>query len=139
MPEEGALFANLKESADVGTDLSKETPNVVTETLFRSLVGNGYQAEVVSRVAAHKKAAVWYGEWIIRVVNQDRTYEKTLVPARKRANAQEDEITVRVFKTANGLISFMQGVGFEHVDIPLVAGGRSIHTLTNNSLDTNGG
>lgn len=120
----------------MGTDINKEAPNVVTETLFRSLVQNGYQAEVVCRSTAFKKAAVWYGEWIIRVVNQDRTYEKLLVPARKRAKP-DDEISIRTFKTANGLISFMQGMGFEHVDIPLHEGGRSTHTLTDNSMENN--
>jgi hypothetical protein len=119
----------------VATDINKEAPNVVTETLLRSLVQNGYQAEVVCRATATKKAAVWYGVWIIRVVNKDRTYEKLLVSARNRATP-DDEITARAFKTANGLISFMQGMGFEHVDIPLVEGGRSTHILTDNALDT---
>ena len=119
----------------MGTDLNKEAPNVVTETLFRSLIHSGYQAEVVCKTSAHKKAAVWYGVWIIRVVNQDRTYEKLLVPARKRAK-QEDEISLRTFKTANGLISFLQGIGFTHVNIPLQEGGRSTHVLPADALET---
>ncbi len=127
-----------KESAVVGNELNKEAPNVVTETLFRSLMHSGYQAEVVCKTSAHKKAAVWYGLWVIRVVNQDRTYEKLLVPARKRAG-QEDEISVRTFKTANGLISFLQSVGFEQAHIPLVEGGRSIHSLGENALDPDKG
>lgn len=119
----------------MGTDINKEAPNVVTETLLRSLIQNGYQAEVVSKTKASKKAAVWYGLWIIRVVNKDRTYQKLLVSARNRATP-DDEITARVFKTANGLISFMQGMGFDHVDIPLAEGGRSTHVLTDNAMDT---
>ncbi|UUV08690.1 hypothetical protein [Ruegeria sp. YS9] len=119
----------------MGTDINKEAPNVVTETFLRTLVQRGYQAEVVCRTTATKKAAVWYGVWIIRVVNQDRTYEKLLVSARNRAYADE-EIAARIFKTANGLISFMREMGFEHVDIPMVEGGRSTHVLTDNALDT---
>lgn len=111
---------------------------MVTETFLRTLVQRGYQAEVVCRAKATKKAAVWYGVWIIRVVNQDRTYEKLLVSARNKASAHE-EIAPRVFKTANGLISFMSDMGFERVDIPLVEGGRSIHALADSTLDTDNG
>ena len=66
---------------------------------------------------------------------QDRSFEKLLVPARQRANA-EDEVRVREFKTANGLISFMQNIGFTHVNIPLKEGGRSTHVLPADALET---
>jgi len=122
----------------MGTDLNKEAPNVVTQTLFRSLVHKGYQAEVVCKTSAHKKAAVWYGSWIILVVSKDRSYEKLLVPARKRAG-KDDEVTVRTFKTANGLISFLEEVGFTQVNIPLVEGGRSTHALLDEELDADNG
>ena len=119
----------------MGKYLNKEAPNVVTETLFRSLMRSGYLAEVVCKTEATKKSAVWYGLWIIRVVNQDRSFEKLLVPARQRANA-DDEVRIREFKTANGLISFMQGIGFTHVNIPLKEGGRSTHVLPADALET---
>ena len=119
----------------MGKYLNKEAPNVVTETLFRSLMRSGYLAEVVCKTEATKKSAVWYGLWIIRVVNQDRSFEKLLVPARQRANA-EDEVRIREFKTANGLISFMQNIGFTHVNIPLKEGGRSTHVLPADALET---
>lgn len=114
--------------------IDKEAPNVVTENYLRSLIQDGYHAEVVCRAKPTKKAAVWYGSWIIRVVNQSRTYEKLLVSARNRATPDE-EITARVFKTANGLISFIQDLGFDHVDIPLVIGRRTIHALSKNTSD----
>lgn len=118
----------------MGIEIDKEAPNVVTETLFKSLMRSGYQAEVVCKAEATKKSAVWYGIWIIRVVNKDRTFEKLLVPARQSAGA-EDEIRIREFKTANGLISFMQGVGFTQVNIPLNEGGRSSHILSSEDLE----
>ncbi|MFV1630804.1 hypothetical protein [Phaeobacter sp. JH20_18] len=112
----------------MGTDIHKEAPNVVTETLFKSLLLSGYQAEVVCKSAARKKAAMWYGEWVIRVVNQDRSYEKMLVSARSRAR-QDEEIVLRTFKTINGLVSFLNPMGFTHINVPMDEGGRATHVL----------
>lgn len=114
----------------VSTDLSKEAPNVVTETQFKVLLRQGYQAEVVCKTPAFRKNAVWYGEWFIRVVTEDRSTEKLLVPGR-RWNKQAEEIPLRLFKTANGLISFLEGFGFDQITIPLRQGGRSLHVLAN--------
>lgn len=110
------------------TELDKETPNVVTEPRFRKLVASGYLAEVVCQVAAHRKASVWYGEWIVRVVNSERTFEKLLVTTPRRVE-DTDEIKIRVFKTINGLSSFMHEAGFAHLDIPFFSGGRTIQSL----------
>ncbi|MDO5757217.1 MAG: hypothetical protein Q4P24_06825 [Rhodobacterales bacterium] len=110
------------------TELEKETPNVVTELRFRQLVAIGYHAEVVCQGAAYRKASVWYGEWIIRAVSQEGTFGKLLVTTPRRVNDM-DEIKVRVFKTINGLSSFMHDVGFAHVDVPFFLGGRTIHLL----------
>jgi len=121
----------------VRTDLDKEAPNVVTETQFKVLLRNGYQAEVVSKVKAHRKDAVWYGEWIIRAVSEDRSVEKLLVPARQR-DTENEEITLRKFKTANGLISFLEGFGFDPVHIPLQKGGRAIHVLPEGAQPSDG-
>jgi hypothetical protein len=98
----------------VRTDLNKEAPNVVTETQFRVLLQQGYQAEVVCKTPAFRKNAVWYGEWFIRAVTEDRSVEK-----------------LRLFKTANGLISFLEGFGFDPIHIPLRKGGRALHVLPN--------
>lgn len=119
----------------VATDINKEAPNVVTETHFKTLVESGYQAEVVCKTRATKKAAVWYGIWIIRVVNKERTYEKLLVPARKKLG-DDDEIAVRTFKTANGLISFLESMGFTQVNIPMLEGGRTLHALPDTPIES---
>jgi len=39
------------------------------------------------------------------------------------------EIVPQTFKTANGLISFLESLGFTHVTIPIYQGGRATHTL----------
>jgi hypothetical protein len=108
--------------------LSNEAPNVVTEIKFRSLIEEGYHAEVYSHAAAFRKSAVWYGEWTIRVVNEDRTFERMLVVGRT-AKGDDGEIRIREFKTANGLISFLVGLGYTNANIPLGEGGRSLHVL----------
>lgn len=118
------------------SNFSNEAPNVVTENRFRTLMQSGYQAEVVCRSAAFRKSAVWYGEWIIRVVDQDRTFEKLLVVARS-GTSENSEIRIREFKTANGLISFLSGMGCSHVNIPLHEGGRSTHVLPEDALIDN--
>lgn len=109
-------------------DLSKEAPNVVTETQLKSLLQRGYHAEVVCRAAAYRQSAVWYGEWFIRAVSNDRSVEKLLVPVPRRKKADE-AIGLRLFKTANGLISFLESLGFVQVNIPLQEGGRTLHEL----------
>ncbi len=118
-------------------DLQKEAPNVVTEPRFRQLLAKGYQAEVVCRQDASIKASVWYGEWIVRIVDHERTFEKLLVTTPRRVGAG-DEIKVRVFKTINGLVSFMHRQGFAHVDVPFQQGGRSSQCLPDDVLDTDG-
>lgn len=112
----------------VTTNFSKEAPNVVTETQFKLLLRQGYKAEVVCRSAAFRKAAVWYGEWFIRVVSSDGSVEKLLVPF-PRGGPQNEEIPLRMFKTANGLISFLDGMGFDQARLPLREGGREVLIL----------
>lgn len=120
------------------TDLRKEAPNVVTEPRFRQLLAMGYQAEVVCQAEAYLKASVWYGEWIVRVVDQERTLEKLLITTPRRVG-DADEIKVRVFKTINGLASFMHRVGFTHVDVPFHQGGRSWQAIPNEVVETDNG
>jgi hypothetical protein len=122
------------EATGVEIELEKETPNVVTEPRFRKLIASGYLAEVVCQAAAYRKASVWYGEWIVRVVNPEGTFEKLLVTTPRRVDDM-DEIKVRVFKTINGLSSFMHEVGFAHLDIPFLSGGRTIQSLSKEPLD----
>ncbi|WP_375262957.1 hypothetical protein [Palleronia sp.] len=110
-------------------DLEKEAPNVVTEAEFRMLVASGFQAEIVCLGETYIKGSVWYGEWIIRVVSSDRTFGKVLSVNVRRGVAEPEQIKFRAFKTINGLCSFFQKVGFEHMDIPFVRGGRTVFSL----------
>ncbi|MGB3556498.1 MAG: hypothetical protein WBA25_17855 [Jannaschia sp.] len=124
------------------TDLEKEAPNVVTEAGFRQLLAKGYQAEVVCRGNAYLKASVWYGEWIIRAIDQERSIEKLLVNIPRRLQGDSDKvITIKVFKTINGLSTFMHRAGFAHVDVPYFEGGRALHSIPSEALgsdnDTN--
>jgi hypothetical protein len=116
------------------TDLEKEAPNVVTEPRFRELLAQGYQAEVLCRSAAYYKSAVWYGAWVLRVVDKDGTFERLLVNIPRRVTG-EPEVAVKVFKTVNGLTTFMARMGFTHVHVPLLEGGRSSLALPSDVRD----
>lgn len=94
----------------------EEALNVVTETQFKSLIEAGYRAEVVCTEDAYRRASIWYGVWIVRVIHEDGT-EKVLVTTRH--NAEQKGIFTRTFRTTNGLISFLDNMGFEQVNIPL--------------------
>lgn len=118
-------------------DLEKEAPNVVTEPRFRQLLAKGFNAEIVCQADAYCKAAVWYGEWILRVVNQERTFEKILVTTPRRAG--DSDVKFRVFKTINGLSSFMHRAGFTHVHVPFQRGGRSSQSLPDDLISTDDG
>ena len=130
MPSEGTLFVG-QWSAKTGMDLEKEAPNVVTTKHFHELLRSGYLAEVVCTEEAYKKAAVWYGEWIVRVVNADGTFEK-LVSSTRMPSTSKESIRIRTAKTANGLISFLHAAGFRHPVIPMEEGGRQILSLGDN-------
>lgn len=115
-------------------DIEKEAPNVVTTKHFHELLRSGYLAEVVCTETAYKKAAVWYGEWVVRVVNAEGTFEKLVSSTRMPATSKES-IRIRTAKTANGLISFLHAAGFRHPVIPLEEGGRQIMSLVENPAD----
>lgn len=114
-------------------DLDKEAPNVVTEFQFKVLLRTGHRVEIIARGDPEKRGAFWYGDWIIAIVNEDRTAQKILVPARSR-DYDEEEIRFREFKTANGLLSFMRKFGFPTVSIPMERGGRTLHELPPRTL-----
>ena len=122
----------------MATDLEREAPNVVTEPKFRQLLASGYQAEVVCQAEAYVKASVWYGEWIVRVVDQERTFTKLLVTTPRRVG-DADEIKVRVFRTINGLASFMHRVGFTHIHAPFHRGGRASQALASEVVEADNG
>lgn len=105
-------------------NLENEAPNVVTEPRFRELLAEGYEVEIVCRADAYCKASVWYGEWILRVVSPERTVEKILVTTPRTGGGSED-LRFRVFKTINGLSSFVHRMGFLHLHVPFQKDGRA--------------
>lgn len=112
-------------------DLEKEAPNVVTEPRFRDLVASGYRVEVVCKEDAFKKGPNWHGVWIMRAVSDDGI-EKLLVTARTRTS--RNDIKIREIKTVTGVISFLQGIGFSHADVPLEEGKRTVHKLSSEEM-----
>lgn len=106
--------------------LENEAPNMISKAYLVELVNAGYRAEVVCQADAFVKSSVWYGEWYIRVVSPDGLATKYLTATTQPG--PEDEIEFRVFKTANGLISFMVWAGFTYTTVPFVAGGVSSHS-----------
>lgn len=119
----------MKRAREAGMGIEKEAPNVVTTKYFHDLIRSGYLAEVVCTETAYKKAAFWYGEWQIRVVNEDRTFEMYLSTATREAAP----VKIRTAKTINGLVSILHEAGFRQVCIPLEEGGRQILSLSENS------
>jgi len=115
-------------------DLDKEAPNVVTEPRFRDLVISGYRVEVVCKEDAYKKGPNWHGVWILRAVS-DEGVEKLLVTARTRTS--RNDIKIREIKTVTGIISFLQGIGFSHTDIPLEKGKRTVQKLSSEEIAAN--
>lgn len=108
-------------------DRENEAPNVVTEPRFRDLVASGYRVEVVCKADASRKGPNWHGVWILRAIS-DEGLEKLLVTARTRTS--RNDIKIREIKTVTGVISFLQGIGFSHADIPLDQGKRTVHKLS---------
>ena len=115
-------------------DLDKEAPNVVTEPRFRDLATSGYRVEVVCKEDAYKKGPNWHGVWILRAVS-DEGVEKLLVTARTRTS--RNDIKIREIKTVTGIISFLQGIGFSHTDIPLEKGKRTVQKLSSEEIAAN--
>lgn len=111
--------------------LRDEAPNVVTEPRFRDLASSGYRVEVVCKADAYRKGPNWHGVWIMRIVSDDGV-EKLLVTARTRTS--RNDIKIREIKTVTGVISFLQGIGFSHADIPLREGKQTVHKLSSEEL-----
>jgi hypothetical protein len=121
------LGCAIEESVSRAMNWDIEAPNVVTEARFRELVERGYSAEILCQESAHQKGPSYYGVWIMRVVS-DEGVEKLLVTARTRTTY--NDIKIREFKTISGVVSFFLGLGFTHVDLPLVEGtSRSLKLL----------
>lgn len=101
-------------------------PNVITEQGLRELAENGHSVEVLCESDPERKGPSWYGVWTIRTINHDG-HERLLVTARNRPS--QNDIKVREFKTATGVISFLVGVGFSEARIPLKNGKKTAHSF----------
>lgn len=112
-------------------DLEKEAPNVVTESRFRDLVANGYRVEIFCKEDSFKKGPNWHGVWILCAIS-DEGQEKLLVTARTRTSS--NDIKIREIKTVTGMLSFLQGIGFSHADIPLEKGKSTTLRLSSEEL-----
>ena len=113
-------------------DLRDETPNVVTEPRFRDLAASGHRVEVLCKEDAYRKGPNWHGAWVLRIISDDGV-EKLLVTARTRTS--RSDIRIREIKTVTGVISFLQGIGFSHADVPLEEGQRTVHKLSSEELE----
>lgn len=101
-------------------------PNVTTEQGLRELVENGHTLEVLCEAEPERKGPSWYGLWTMRTISPEG-HEKLLVTARNRPS--HNDIKVREFKTATGVISFLIGVGFSQANIPFKDGTKAAHSL----------
>lgn len=104
----------------------EEAPNVVTEPRFRELLSQGFVAEIICQADCNKRNGHWYGEWILRAIDGDGTKARLLVKVPRYANL---DVEARVFKTVNGLLSFMLELGFATANIPVREGHRTINTV----------
>lgn len=100
--------------------------NIATEAKFRALVESGYRVEILCLEAAQRKGPTYYGLWVMRAVSEDGD-EKRLVTARTRTT--HNDIKIREFKTATGVISFLAGLGLSCATIPLHEGKHAWHKL----------
>ena len=100
--------------------------NIATEAKFRALAESGYRVEVLCLEAAEKRGPTYYGVWVMRAVSDDGD-EKRLVTARTRTT--HNDIKIREFKTATGVISFLAGLGLSCATVPLHEGKHASHKL----------
>lgn len=115
-------------AARLSSDPIWDDARVVTESELKVLLQNGFPCEVIAREEPHMRGPVWYGNWIVAAVDDERTVERPLVSMRKK-DARESAKAAREFKTANGLISFLHRLGFRSITLPMEQGSRAAHRL----------
>lgn len=103
-------------------NLMQDAPNVVSEEGLRTLLAEGHSVDVVCRTTPTKTSAQWSGIWTVHCVSPDGEMRRLLVTARNNMVARE-------FKTINGLVSFLAGVGLTTASIPMCAGKVASHRL----------
>jgi len=118
-----ALFHCMK--AREHMNWMQDAPNVVSEDGLRKFLCEGHRCDVLCRVTPERTAAQWSGVWTVHCVGPDGD-RRLLVTSRNNMVARE-------FKTINGLTSFLSGLGFDLVSIPMVEGKIGRHTLADNA------
>ena len=103
-------------------NLLQDAPNVVSEDGLRALLTEGHSMDVVCRVTPTRTSAQWSGVWTVHCVSPDGEMRRLLVTSRNNMVARE-------FKTINGLVSFLAGVGLTMVSIPMLEGKHASHKL----------
>lgn len=103
-------------------NLMQDAPNVVSEDGLRALLAEGHSADVVCRVTPTRTSAQWSGVWTVHCVSPDGEMRRLLVTSRNNMVARE-------FKTINGLVSFLAGVGLTMASIPMLEGKVGSHKL----------
>lgn len=103
-------------------NLMQDAPNVVSEDGLRALLAEGHSADVVCRVTPTRTSAQWSGVWTVHCVSPDGGMRRLLVTSRNNMVARE-------FKTINGLVSFLAGVGLIMASIPMLEGKVASHKL----------
>ena len=93
--------------------------NVVSEDGLKEELSRGWRIEVVCKTAGEKRHANWYGAWGVRIISPDGKSERTLVTYRK-------DLDLRLFRTVNGLISFLVECGITRPTVPLSEGQRAL-------------
>ena len=97
--------------------MSDQSVNVTTEAALRKNLISGGQIELTCKASPSRRGSVWYGAWVIHSIEMSGQ-SKALVTA--RGSRSDGDIKVRVFKTATGLISFLQECGFSEIRFPFV-------------------
>ncbi len=103
-------------------NLMQDAPNVVSEDGLRALLAEGHSADVVCRVTPTRTSAQWSGVWTVHCVSPDGEMRRLLVTSRNNMVARE-------FKTINGLVSFLAGIGLTMASIPMLEGKVASHKL----------
>ncbi|WP_039018294.1 hypothetical protein [Halocynthiibacter namhaensis] len=100
----------------------QDAPNVVSEEGLRTLLAEDHSVDVVCRATPTKTSAQWSGVWTVHCVSPDGEIRRLLVTSRNNMVARE-------FKTINGLVSFLAGVGLTTASIPMCEGKVASHRL----------
>ncbi len=80
----------------------------------------GWHLEVLCRTKAFLRSSYWYGEWVILFISPEGNREAPLLRVRSKGGADD----MRLFKTVNGVFSFLTQNGVPAPHIPSLAGER---------------